>query len=107
MLVPKPEQRAPTREVWEMLGKKGDADMNEKTAVVCRETKGAMWAMCPVCRGGKVLKLGAETRAQCLTVYCRRCKHESVVDVVAGSTGPYVTLTAARRPQGWARKYSS
>ena len=37
--------------------------------------------LCPVCRRGKVLKLTEETRAQGLVLYCRSCKHESVVEI--------------------------
>lgn len=52
--------------------------------VTCRVTQGGAWVLCPVCRRGKVLKLTEETRAQGLVLYCRSCKHESVVEIVPG-----------------------
>ena len=54
--------------------------------VACRVTKGVAWVLCPVCWRGKVLKLTEETRAQGLVLYCRSCKHESVVEIVPGDS---------------------
>lgn len=70
--------------------------MSESMAVQCRITQGGTWVLCPVCRAGKVQKLAATTRAQSLTVFCRRCKRESVIDVEPmGAAGkPRVTLAA-------------
>ncbi|MET0017879.1 hypothetical protein [Oscillibacter sp.] len=37
--------------------------------------------ICPKCGRGKVLKLNPETRAKDLTVFCKVCKQESVVNI--------------------------
>lgn len=55
--------------------------------LVCKVTSGTAWLMCPVCRGEKLLKLLNDTRAQYLPLFCRQCKHESVVDIGPGN-GP-------------------
>lgn len=80
--------------------------MNESMAVQCRITQGGTWVLCPVCRAGKVQKLAATTRAQSLTVFCRRCKRESVIDVKPLGTGggPRVTLAAPLRGPGVGEK---
>lgn len=53
----------------------------------CKVTTGVVWVMCPVCGHGKILKLTEQTRAAGLVLFCRRCKHESVVDIVPGGGG--------------------
>ena len=52
-----------------------------KTAaeLICKTTMGGTWVVCPVCRRGKLLKLTEATRAQGLVLFCRQCKHETVV----------------------------
>ena len=50
--------------------------------LICRENQDAAWVKCPICRRGKLLRLTAGTRAQELVLFCRSCKHESVVDIV-------------------------
>ncbi|BDF69156.1 hypothetical protein CE91St41_01370 [Oscillospiraceae bacterium] len=75
--------------------------------VRCRETNGAMWVICPVCRAGKVLKLRMGTKARNLTVYCRQCKHESVIDIgpgEGGGAGPRVTLAVYPPTPGGGQK---
>lgn len=37
--------------------------------------------MCPVCGKHKVLKLLPETRAENLSVFCKRCGKESIVNI--------------------------
>ena len=39
------------------------------------------WLMCPRCGRGKVLKLLPTTEARDLTVHCKICKQESVVNI--------------------------
>jgi transcription elongation factor Elf1 len=39
------------------------------------------WLMCPACGRGKVLKLTPRTRAEELTVYCKLCGAESIVNI--------------------------
>ncbi len=60
--------------------------------LVGKENASGTWLLCPNCRGRKVLKLLPETRATAVTVFCRQCKQESVVDVVEGGTTPRVIL---------------
>lgn len=85
------------RRAWKM--ESGVRVMN-KTAVelACKVTTGEAWVLCPVCRRGKLLKLTEETRAQGLVLFCRSCKHESVVEIgpeKAGTQGlPRVWLSA-------------
>ena len=54
-----------------------------KTAaeLICKTTMGGTWVVCPVCRRGKLLKLTETTRAQGLVLFCRQCKHETVVEI--------------------------
>ena len=66
-----------------------------KTAqeLVCKTTMGGVWVVCPVCRRGKMLKLTEATRAQGLVLFCRQCKHESMVEIGPGDGKmPRVTL---------------
>ena len=60
---------------------------NTTAALVCKESVGAAWIMCPVCRRGKLLKLSRETRARALILFCRNCKQEVVVEIGPGD-GP-------------------
>lgn len=66
--------------------------------LTCKATQGGMWIVCPVCRRGKLLKLTEGTRAQGLVLFCRHCKHESVVEIEPRESGahslPRVRLTA-------------
>ena len=39
------------------------------------------WLLCPHCGKGKVLRLNPETRAQSLTVYCKICGKETIVNI--------------------------
>lgn len=39
------------------------------------------WLMCPRCGRGKVLRLNPKTRAISLTVYCKICGSESIVNI--------------------------
>lgn len=57
-----------------------------KTAqeLVCKSASGAAWVMCPACRRGKLLRLTEATRAQGLVLFCRQCKHETVVEIEPG-----------------------
>lgn len=80
---------------------KGVYDMNDKNEVRCKRTGGGAWVICPVCRVGKVLKLEPDTTARHLTLYCRCCKRESVVDIAPGERaqpGQRVTLAALSAP---------
>lgn len=39
------------------------------------------WLWCPVCGRGKVLKVRPGTRAADLTVFCKVCGRESIVNI--------------------------
>lgn len=39
------------------------------------------WLLCPACSRGKVLKLNPGTRAVNLTVFCKVCGTESIVNI--------------------------
>lgn len=39
------------------------------------------WLLCPACGRGKVLKLNPQTRAVELTVFCKVCGAESIVNI--------------------------
>ncbi len=39
------------------------------------------WLLCPKCGRGKVLRLNPETRATSLTVYCKFCGQETIVNI--------------------------
>lgn len=67
--------------------------------LVCKTTMGGTWVMCPVCRRGKLLKLTEATRAQGLVLFCRTCKHETVVEIGRGGSGlPRVWEEAREEP---------
>lgn len=72
--------------------------------LTCHAVAGIVWVMCPVCRKGKLLKLNGETQAKALALYCRKCKHESLVDIEPrGKDGhgfPRVKL--AKTTRNWA-----
>lgn len=43
------------------------------------------WVTCPVCRRNRhLLRIGADTEATALPVYCRDCKTEIIVDISRG-----------------------
>lgn len=53
----------------------------------------------PVCRRGKLLKLTEATRAQGLVLFCRQCKHETVVEIgPGGGSLPRVWAEAGEEP---------
>ena len=39
---------------------------------------------CPYCRAGKLQRVLPETQAKQLQIYCRKCKHEMIVDIYMG-----------------------
>lgn len=39
---------------------------------------------CPYCKASKIQRVRPETVAKRLQVYCRKCKHEIIVDMQAG-----------------------
>lgn len=43
------------------------------------------WITCPKCRRNKkLLRIEPETEAKGLPVFCRDCKHESILDISRG-----------------------
>lgn len=43
------------------------------------------WLTCPVChRNKKLLRIDRDTEASGLPVFCRDCKHESILDISRG-----------------------
>ena len=42
------------------------------------------WLLCPSCRRRKILRVNPDTAACNLTVYCRACHTETVIDIVSG-----------------------
>ena len=58
--------------------------MDRRLIVVCKSTPEGLFIPCPVCRSGKLMRLYPETRAEAVSLYCRKCKRESVVDISAG-----------------------
>lgn len=43
------------------------------------------WLACPVCnRNKKLLRIDRNTEARGLPVFCRDCKHESILDISRG-----------------------
>ena len=39
---------------------------------------------CPYCRANKLQRVRPDTKAQRLQIYCRKCKHEILVDMESG-----------------------
>ena len=66
--------------------------MNGRAVVLCKSTPSGVFVPCPVCRSGKLMRLYPETAAACVSLYCRKCKRESVVDIQAGDKFDRVTL---------------
>lgn len=42
------------------------------------------WLICPVCRRRKILRVREDTYARRLTVYCRACHAETIVNIEQG-----------------------
>lgn len=42
------------------------------------------WLICPACRRRKILRVREDTYARRLTVYCRACHAETIVDIEQG-----------------------
>ena len=43
------------------------------------------WLTCPVChRNKKLLRIDCNTEAKGLPVFCRDCRHESILDISRG-----------------------
>lgn len=42
------------------------------------------WLICPACRRRKILRVRQDTTALNLTVYCRACHAETIVDIETG-----------------------
>lgn len=39
------------------------------------------WAVCPVCGWARMMRVEPDTRAKRLPVYCKRCRHETIVNI--------------------------
>ena len=66
--------------------------MVRNPVVICKATPGGVFIPCPVSRSGKLMRLYQETEATCVSLYCRKCKHESLIDIQAGDGLDRVTL---------------
>lgn len=45
------------------------------------------WVTCPICkRNHRLLRVGAETEATALPVYCRTCRTEIVLNIARGQS---------------------
>lgn len=66
--------------------------MVRNSVVICKATPGGVFIPCPVCRSGKLMRLYQETEATCVSLYCRKCKYESLIDIQAGDGLDRVTL---------------
>lgn len=42
------------------------------------------WVICPVCGNKRWFRIGPETEARSLPVYCRDCKQEIILDITRG-----------------------
>lgn len=71
---------------------KGAVFVNGRTVVLCKSTPDGVFIPCPVCRSGKIMRLYPETAAACVSLFCRKCKRESVVDIQPGEKFDRVTL---------------
>lgn len=66
--------------------------MGKRTVVPYRRSAAGVFISCPVCRGGKLLRLYPETSTAELPVFCRRCKRVLVLDIQPGERADRVTL---------------
>lgn len=39
------------------------------------------WAVCPVCGWARMMRVEPDTKAMRLPVYCKRCRHETIVNI--------------------------
>lgn len=39
------------------------------------------WLLCPQCGGSKVLRIWPDTYGRRIQVYCKRCRHETTVNI--------------------------
>ena len=42
------------------------------------------WVICPICGNKRWFRIGPETEARGLPVYCRDCKQEIILDITRG-----------------------
>ena len=66
--------------------------MNGKIVVGLKTTPRGVFVACPVCRKGKLTHLYEDTTASGVSLYCRNCKRESIVDIKPGRKLDRVTL---------------
>lgn len=59
----------------------------------CKATPGGLFVLCPYCRRGRLLRIEPTTTACDLVTYCRSCKHESILDIAAGTEKSRVKLS--------------
>lgn len=39
------------------------------------------WAVCPVCGWARMMRVEPDTKAKRLPVYCKLCRHETIVNI--------------------------
>lgn len=58
--------------------------------MIDKQIRGTMLAVrggyleCPYCRASRLQRIRPETEAKHLQIFCRRCKHEMIVDIGGG-----------------------
>ncbi len=58
--------------------------------MIASQIRGTMLAVkdgyleCPYCKASRLQRVRQDTEAKRLQVYCRKCKHELIVDMQAG-----------------------
>lgn len=60
--------------------------------VSCKSTQDGVFIPCPVCKSGKIMHIYPETAGVYISLYCKKCKRESIVDIQPGQAGNRVTL---------------
>lgn len=68
-----------------MAGKTATKKAAERYRVIDGE-----WLACPVRGKGRLLRLGKDTAAQSLPLYCRGCHHEITMNVAPEESGAHV-----------------
>ena len=54
--------------------------VTQKDGKLCAVRNG--WLLCPACGRSRVLRVYPETRGETISVYCKKCGRESLVNIV-------------------------
>ena len=66
--------------------------MAKQIFVQITKAQGGEFVSCPSCRKSKLMRIYPETTGEKISMYCRNCKHEIIVDIQQGLGAERVIL---------------